>query len=239
MKILCLTHVPFEGPGRIAGWARRRGHALKEIPVFAGARWPAWDTFDGVVVMGGPMSVHDTVRHSWLKGVKRFLEKAIGRGHLVLGVCLGAQLIAQVLGGRVGANPELEIGWFPIFKTSGGKRASLFAEFPDKMDAFHWHGETFDLPPGALNTLASQACRHQAFEYGNHVVGLQFHIELSAPDVRRLVRNCPDDLQPGPFVQKPPQMFARPDRFKKAGKVLDEFLERMTATCYPLKGGYR
>mgnify|MGYP000849044073 CR=1 FL=1 len=179
MRIHALQHVPFEPPGSIEAWARHAGHALAITHLYRGDPLPAVEEPDLLVVLGGPMSVHDEARYPWLIDEKRFIERAIAAGRRVLGICLGAQLIAQVLGARVYANDEKEIGWFAVEATAAARTAAVFEGFPPRLLAFHWHGETFDIPAGAVHAARSAACAHQAFAFGDRVVGLQFHLETT------------------------------------------------------------
>jgi GMP synthase-like glutamine amidotransferase len=206
MKIHYFQHVAFETPDGIAEWAQTGGHTLTGTRFDLGERPPQHDEIDLLVVMGGPMSVGDTEQYPWLEVEKRYIAQAIGRNSRVLGVCLGAQLIADVLGARVFANRHKEIGWYPVTLTDAGRQDPLFREFPSEFPAFHWHGDTFELPAGAAWLAASAACAHQAFRYGPHVVGLQFHLELSLEGVQRLIQHCGSELQPAPHIQTAAQM---------------------------------
>lgn len=210
MRIHTIEHVPFEGPGAIAQYAVARGHALTRTGIFLGEPLPAIEEVDLLVIMGGPMSVHDEDRLDWLRTEKRYLVQAVEAGTRMLGVCLGAQLLAEILGGRVTRNHEREIGWFPVRLTAGGAKSSLFSGFGPEFPAFHWHGETFSIPPGASRVAESGACRHQAFEARGRIVGLQFHLETTPESMEQLIANCADELEPRTaFVQSADEMRAR------------------------------
>ncbi|MGB5833100.1 MAG: type 1 glutamine amidotransferase [Thiohalocapsa sp.] len=158
MRIHCLQHVPFEGPARIAHWAVDRGHALSISHLYAGDVLPDLDAFDRLLVMGGPLGVADEAEHSWLTHEKARIEDAIGAGKSVVGICLGAQLVAEVLGAHVHPNPVKEIGWFPIEFNDAERATSLCDGLPPQIEVFHWHGDTFTLPPGALRLARSHHC---------------------------------------------------------------------------------
>ncbi len=222
-RIRCLQHVPFESPGRIAGWAADRGHEFASVRVFAGEPLPAGEDFDALIVMGGPMSVHDGAIHPWLADEKRAVQSAVLDGKPVLGVCLGAQLIAHVLGARVYRNRFREIGWFPVEATDEGASHDRFA-LPRHFTAFHWHGDAFDLPAAAVRLARSAACECQAFVTGR-VLGLQFHLEMTAEGIEALVRHCPDDLAGGPYVQSPDAMRARVGEIDGAHRLIDGLLD--------------
>ncbi len=201
MRAHVLQHVPFEGLGSIQPWLERREATLTTTRFFQGDPVPNPSEVDFVVALGGPMSVNDETRLPWLKAEKQFLKSAIDRGVPVLGVCLGAQLIASCLGARVYPNAEKEIGWFPV-------RATRL--LPAELRVFHWHGETFDLPRGATLLASSPACRHQAFQLGNSVLGLQFHLETTPTAAQALVEHCRDELVPGPYVQSEAEILSEP-----------------------------
>ena len=202
MRVAILQHVPFEGPAGIAPWLEARGARLQTTRLWAGDEPPAPESVDMVVAMGGPMSVNDERELPWLVGEKRCVAAAVRRGVPVLGMCLGAQLIASALGARVYPHRHKEIGWYPVTPTPAGGMSRWFqfareGPFP----AFHWHGDTFDLPPGSLHLARSMACENQAFSYGEHVLALQFHVDSTSESIDQLILNCPEDLRPGPYVQ--------------------------------------
>ena len=150
------------------------------------------------------MTTHD---FPWLGAEKRYVRDAVTRGIRVLGVCLGAQLIASALGARVFRNPVKEIGWFPV---QGDAPPEPAFRFPSEFLAFHWHGETFDLPEGAVRLARSAGCDHQAFQVSHHVIGLQFHLETTPESALAIVEHCRDELRPGPYVQSEQELRASP-----------------------------
>lgn len=228
MRIQCLTHVPFEGPAGIADWAQARGHDIELAPLHAGAFPPGPATYDWLVVMGGPMGVADEDAFPWLASEKQAIRDAVGAGKTVVGICLGAQLIAEALGGRVYRNAHREIGWLPIELTPEGLESPLVGFLPQSLQVFHWHGDTFDLPPGAIHLARSGACPHQAFLYDGRVLGLQFHLESTPTSVRDLVTHCAEDLRPGPFVQSAQRMLsAGPADYGRINGALFGVLDRL------------
>jgi GMP synthase (glutamine-hydrolysing) len=182
---------------------------------------------DWLIVLGGPMGTYDERRYAWLVEEKRFIERAIQRGKVVIGICLGSQLIAHVLGARVYPNLVKEIGWFPIELTEAGQRSPLFSFLPKKPVVFHWHGDTFDLPPGAVHIARSEGCRHQAFVVGQHVIGLQFHLESTPESVESIIRNCPGELIEDRYFQNADQMLGRREDFEYINRAMDELLARL------------
>ena len=145
MRVHYFQHVPFEGLGSMTGWLKARSARVTSTRFFEDSRLPGMADIDWLIILGGPMSVNDEKTCPWLSEEKAFIAEAAARGKVVLGVCLGAQLIARALGARVYANPQPEIGWFPVERTGEPGAPAL----PPRLDVFHWHGETFDLPSGA------------------------------------------------------------------------------------------
>jgi GMP synthase-like glutamine amidotransferase len=201
MRIQVLQHVPFEGPAAIGDWAAGHGYALASTHLYRGDPAPALESFDRLVVMGGPMGVHDEQDHPWLAPEKAFLRRAVDAGKSIVGVCLGAQLLAHVLGARVYRNPHREIGWFPIELTAAGAANPVFGPLAPGLRVYHWHGDTFDLPPGAVHLAGSAGCPQQAFLFDGRVLGLQCHLETTPASLAGLVVHCADEITPGPYVQ--------------------------------------
>ncbi|WP_423746554.1 type 1 glutamine amidotransferase [Haladaptatus sp. SPP-AMP-3] len=200
MQVHYLQHVPFEGPGTISDWATDQGHYLSGTHLYDSESLPDLDTFDWLVVMGGPMSVHDTDEYPWLAAEKELIRAAVDADKIVVGICLGAQLVAEALGGRVYEADTSEIGWFPVEATDKAAASPLFADLGETYEVFHWHGDTFDLPEGATRMARTDACANQAFVYGDRVVGLQFHLGSSSGTVNEIIENS-GDLPDEPFVQ--------------------------------------
>ncbi len=223
MKIHWFQHVAFEGLGAIEGWLTARGHTLSCTRFWAGDPAPATvDGFDWLVVVGGPMNIYQYRDFPWLKAEKRVIRDAVAAGKRVLGVCLGAQLIADALGGKVYQNADREIGWLPVTAVPEGKESPL--AFPKETVVFHWHGDTFSLPPGGVWLARSEACEHQAFAVGVRVLGLQFHLEMTPDDVARIAKECADELTAGKFVQSAEAIIARAPQETAAGVLMDRLL---------------
>jgi GMP synthase-like glutamine amidotransferase len=218
-----LQHVPFEGLGSIEPWLRAAGYEIGNTRLFESGELPDPDDFDLLVVMGGPMSVNDEIDYPWLAEEKQFIGSAIEAGKPVLGVCLGAQLIASSLGARVYPNRYKEIGWIPVTGIPPAD-ASVF-QFPATLDAFHWHGETFELPSGAVRLARTEACENQAFQVGKSVIGLQFHLETTPQSAGELVRNCRDELIASPYVLTEKEILeAGPDKYRAINQVMGRLL---------------
>ena len=190
IRIHWFQHVPFEGLGCIEQWATEKGHALSVTRFHRDEPLPRIGEIDWLVVMGGPMNIYEESEYPWLAREKQFIGQAIRSGKVVLGICLGAQLIAGFLGARVTPNAHKEIGWFPLELTPEAVASPLFDFLPHRLTAFHWHGDTFALPRGALRIARSEACENQAFLYDGRVVGLQFHLEFTPQSLAAILPNC-------------------------------------------------
>ncbi len=221
-----LQHVPFEGLGSMEEWLVGQGHELRCTRLWAGDQLPALDDFSALIVMGGPMGIYDYDEYSWLKDEKTFLQDVVEKKIPVLGICLGAQLLADVLGADVTANPEKEIGWFPVRRTADVP-PSLQPVLPEEFVVFHWHGDTFSLPPHAVSLYSSTACKNQAFLYKKHVIGLQFHLETTANSAAALVENCRNELLPAPWIQAEDEILQDSDIFQKNNRVMHQLLDTL------------
>jgi GMP synthase-like glutamine amidotransferase len=209
MRIHWLQHVPFEGLGRIADWAAESGCPVSASRMFAGDALPSVSAFDLLIVMGGPMSANDGHVHAWLDGEKRFIAQALDAGKRVLGICLGAQLIASCAGARIRPNDYKEIGWFPVERTGAAARTAAGQVLAEKTLAFHWHGETFDIPDGATHLARSRACENQAFAIGDRIVGLQYHLETTASSAAALIDHCRHELIEAPYIHSESEIRAQ------------------------------
>jgi GMP synthase (glutamine-hydrolysing) len=207
LRIEILQHVPFEGLGSMEAWFKPRGHILKYVRLYAGelptvaGQGPGGQGPGGqgplpdwLIVMGGPMGVHDEAEFPWLKAEKKAIEAALARDASVLGVCLGAQLLADVLGAAVTRNPHKEIGWFPVDLSAESASTWMGKAFPARFTPFHWHGDTFAIPAGAVRLGGSEACVNQGFLYGENALGLQFHPEVTPASLAALVEECGNEL---------------------------------------------
>lgn len=227
MRVHWFQHVDFEGLGSIDSWLIQRGHSITVTRFWRGELPPPVENYDWLIVMGGPMNIYEHDAYPWLVVEKAAIRKAIAATKRVLGICLGAQLIADVLGGKVTRNAHTEIGWLPV--TLRETTSSLIADWPTTFDAFHWHGDTFSLPPNATHLAASLACEQQAFAYGDRVLGLQFHLEIQAADLDAWLAQ-PDGLPPpSATIQTAEQMRANPGRFAVLNQLMAHTLSRLGA----------
>jgi len=224
--LIVLRHVPYEGPGLIEDILEGRGLPYRIIDVFEEGVPLGVAGFTGVVSMGGPMSVNDGIEE--IEREKVLLLEAMGRDIPVLGVCLGAQVIASALGARVYAGDHPEVGWGQVTLTESGLADPLMAGVDHVLPVLHWHGETFDLPEGAVNLAYSEKFENQAFRVGSKTYGLQFHLEVDEEMVQEWVDM--DREEENGIVSEPEVILdgARPnlDRVRFGGAfVIGRFLD--------------
>ncbi|MDO9556027.1 MAG: type 1 glutamine amidotransferase [Coriobacteriia bacterium] len=227
MRIHVIQHVPFEGPAGIAEWADARGHALT-VTLAPTAAFASPADYDLIVVMGGPMNIYEVDLYPWLSVEKDVIAEAIKVGKGVLGVCLGAQLVADVLGGSVGRNEVPEVGWYPVELTGAGTVSRVFGVMPERFVAGHWHWDTFEIPQGAVHTASSKACVNQAFEYDDgRVIGVQFHLEWTREVLAELIERAGEELTEDVWVQTEGELIAPDAPFAETGTVLEMFLDAL------------
>jgi chlorite dismutase len=216
MRIHVLQHVSFEGPAAIAEWAEAHLHDLVVTHRYAGDALPDFDDFDFLIVLGGPMNIYDDADHAWLANERAFVKASIEMGKLVLGVCLGAQFIADALGARVYRGPE-------------EAQDGLFIGYAPRFSVLHWHGDTFDLPQGATHLARSAVYENQAFAWGDRVLALQFHLEATGESLEALAENCAGELVGGRWIQSAEQMLSVNREFNQIHRALYGVLDRLAA----------
>ncbi len=224
MRIHSLQHVPFEDIGSMASDFHAQGYPLNSTHWYRGDAAPHIDSFDALIVMGGPMGIYDDAIYPWLTAEKNLIKEAIAAGKIVLGICLGAQLIADVLGGKVTRNPYKEIGWLPIQINPAAAThpiAQVFARYPE---VFHWHGDTFALPPGAVHLASSEGCANQAYVFQDRVYGFQFHLETTPASARALIEHCADDIDGSRYTQSAQAILVSEDKFAQINRAMSDVL---------------
>lgn len=233
MQALIVQHVDVEGPGSLASCLVERGWGFDTVALHTGAALPAAPQhYDAIIVMGGPMGVDDEASHPFLRAEQAFLLQALAQGTPLLGICLGAQLLAKALGARVYRNAQKEIGWYTVDLTADGRTEPLFAGLTSPLPVFQWHGDAFELPAGATALASSPLCTHQAFRYGDRVYGLLFHLELTPAVIHTWIEAFQEelaglrgDIDPQRIVAEIPQRFPA---YEQAGRcVMTNLLARI------------
>ena len=202
MRIHALQHIAFEDLAGIAEWAYLKNHSVSYTRFHQGESAKIPMNFDLLVILGGPMGARDEAKYPWMRDEKLLIEKAISEDKLVLGICLGAQLVADVLGALVYKNNEKEIGIHPITLTEEGEQSPFLKGFKKTNEVFQWHGDTFEIPMGCKKLATSIACENQAFSCGDKVLALQFHVESTFESMEKLINNCGVELTETKFIQK-------------------------------------
>ena len=227
MRAHIFQHISFEGPGNIEPWLRDAAYEISFTHFYKSPEIPEINDVDLLIIMGGSMSVNDEDKLPWLIKEKQFIREFISAGKPVLGICLGSQLIASALGARVYPNHEKEIGWFPVQGIQSGD-PSVF-RFPESFTPLHWHGETFDLPAGAVRIAASKACENQAFQIGVNVIALQFHPETTPESLQDFVLHFKKELVPGKFIQSEIEILTViPGKFAELQGIIQRVLSFLT-----------
>lgn len=240
MRIHIFQHAAFEKPGVVADWAAEQGHTTTYTLLYDKQHeFPAIDDIDALVVMGGPMGAYDDHLHSWLSREKTYITDCIHAGKKVLGICLGAQLVAACLGASVYRAPHKEIGWFAVQPTGDCKSVPWIYEFfAHAPTVFHWHGDTFDIPHRAVHLLHSAATQHQAFLYNDNVLAFQFHAEITPQLLHDMMQHFSESDQPAHFVQSKEEI-ARglQHHIEQLGVLMRTILQQFFAgTAHPNSG---
>jgi GMP synthase (glutamine-hydrolysing) len=233
--VYVLQHVPHESLGSLADEFRSVGVSWREVNLYAEALTaPPWDWNDvaGLVVLGGPMNVDEVAEYPFLGREVSWLREAHGRELPVLGICLGAQLLAKSLGARVYPNRVKEIGWYDIDLTAPADDA-LFGTLRSRQLVFQWHGDTFDLPAGAVQLARSELCEQQAFRFGPRAYGLQFHVEITADMVEQWLREPQNqrELSTLTYIDPGAIRLQLPEAIAKIAQVGHHVLSRFAGLC--------
>jgi GMP synthase (glutamine-hydrolysing) len=195
-EVIALQHTDCETPGTIGDALAEARIAVRTVRIYAGDPVPSsLDSAAGLIVMGGPMGVYEHGRFPFLRHELHLIEQALSNGLPVLGVCLGSQLLANALGAPVRKGLRKEIGWHRVFLESAAVDDSLFQEAPLEFDAFHWHGDVFDLPAGAVRLARSSLTECQAFRYSDRAYGILFHMEMTAATISGMIGDFAGELR--------------------------------------------
>ena len=220
-----LEHVHFENTAGLSPLLASNGFKLNQSALYNSEPLPEIDDFELLIIMGGPMGVHDEDKFSWLKPEKVFIEKCISAKKKIIGICLGAQLLADVFGAKVYSNKYKEIGWHKVRLTGDSKKSRLFKDFPDEFTPFHWHGDTFDIPSGCIRTSESEVCANQSFVFDDRIIALQFHLESTQESIKNLIKYSGEDIMDSPYIQNPDLMLkSSEEKCLENNKLLDKLL---------------
>jgi GMP synthase-like glutamine amidotransferase len=228
MRIHYMQHIEIENLGIIESWAKRRHHYLSKSLLYKKEFYPKMEMFDFLIVMGGPMNIYEHDKYPFLVKEKEFIKKAIENNKIVLGICLGAQLIADVLGNKVYKGQHKEIGWFPVILSEEAKKSPILNGFPDTILPLHWHGDTFDIPENAMKIGESKACKNQGFiAKNNRVVALQFHLEPTEDNIANFLKNFGEELVESEFIQNAQEIEFKEKYIKQANDLIIKLLNNI------------
>ncbi len=227
MRIHFFQHVPYEGTGCIDSWIKRRGYTLSITKFFENYSLPDISHIDWLIIMGGPMGIYDEDRFPWLKEEKLFIQKAIALNKVVLGICLGSQLIADSMGAKVKRNAYKEIGWFPVKSIKEKMKNNTFDFFADQQIVMHWHGDTFEIPHNTEHLLESDGCKNQAFIYKQNVIGLQFHMEFTDDSFKELIKRGRKELVKSKFVQSEEEILNKLYLLNENNRLMFQLLDKI------------
>lgn len=233
MIIAALFHVPFEKLGLIEDWIFKTGYVLNEYHLYDDPILPRIHEFDMLIVMGGPMSVNDEELYPWLAAEKELIRGCRDSEKPVLGICLGAQLIASALGSRVFHGRHTEIGWFPVKFNRGEEILKLFPSLPANTTVFHWHGDTFGLPKDSLLLASSEITPVQAFIAYKKLLGLQFHPEIKPENISLMINHAGDELVSSPYIQDAGELSAGLTNLSDNQALLEIFLNYLESQVNP------
>lgn len=229
MRIHSLQHVPYGHSTTIAQWAESKNHTLSITPLYQDLEFPDPDDIDLLIVLGGPMSIFDEDRYPWLKEEKKFIISAIEKGKFILGICLGAQLLADALGAKVYKSPYTEIGWHPVSLTEEAKNSRIFSRLPRTFTPFHWHEYSFEIPMGCQRVAQSEGCANQAFECHDRLIGIQFHVR--PPIIKRAIACFREQMKTGKYVQNPEEILNGKANAKKLNAFMSLLMDGIEGIC--------
>ena len=234
LRIHFFQHAPFEGIGCIDFWAQAKGHTVNGTKFYQNDAFPLVDNIDWLIVAGGPFSVNDYEKYYWMKQERAFIEQAIKKNKTVIGICLGAQLVASVLGAKVYRNEKPEIGWHDVTLTDAAKSMEVFGSMPDTFTTFLWHEDTFDLPKNAELLMSSKACTNQAYKAGKRIFGFQFHPEITSGMITEMMEhfNHGNDIDhimdsSSEFVQSKSEILEKANLIQSSQEWMRQFLNRL------------
>lgn len=228
MHIHYLQHDDFEDLAYIGQWAEQKGFSTSctrfDLP---NPVLPGHECYDWLCIMGGKMGAYEEHEFPWLEDEKKFIREAIVLGKIVMGICLGSQLVASALGAKVYPNPSPEIGFFPVEFNKNANSDPVFGLFPQQLTAMHWHNDTFDLPVGAICMASSAATQNQAFRLGTKVFAIQFHFEMTELSANILIEKSGQNLVESSWVQSPKTIREMAYICKNNNRIFDGILDEI------------
>ncbi len=230
MRVHYLQHEKHEGLGCIEEWLIKNQLEYAGTHLYVPHQLPLPGDFDGLIIMGGGASIYEEAKYPYLKEEKKFIRKCIDEGKTILGICLGSQLLAEVMGAKVYPGKQQEIGWFTVHFNEV-LRERMMPDLPENFTVLHWHGDTFDIPSGARLIGSSEITPHQGFIYEDHVIALQFHFEINRKQLEVFIDGVGAELLPEEFVQTREELLGNAEIYEKENnrlmfRMLDNFFKK-------------
>lgn len=227
MHLHYFQHNHFEDLGLIGDWAKTNNFSTSVTRFDLNPELPSLQNFDWLVIMGGAMGVNDSDQYPWISNEIEFIKETIQSGKIVIGICLGSQMIASALGASVYVNREPEMGFWPITFTPEAQKDSVFMHFPAELNVMHFHFDTFTLPVGAVLMAKSTVTPVQAFRYGENVFALQFHLELTESNLPTFIKELEAEIIPGSLVQSPHEVMQKISYCRLNNQILRKVLDEI------------
>ena len=225
MHIHYFQHDHFEDLGYIADWAAQHNFTTSVTRFDLKPEFPSHNEYDWLVILGGKMGVYETDQYAWITPEIEFINEAINLDKIVLGICLGSQMVAHALGAKVYKNTEPEMGFYPVTFNTDARKDVIFKHFPAELNAMHMHFDIFELPAGAISMAASEVTHCQAFRYGKSVFALQFHFEVTESNASTFIREVTPEIVPGRLVQQPHGMLQHITECRLNNLVFEKMLD--------------
>lgn len=225
MRIKCIVHADFETPGVIVKWAELREYDFDVLQPYKGEVLDFTDIADFLIVMGGPQSPLQLDQAPYLSEEIAYIQKYLSENKLVLGFCLGAQLIGEALGAKTEKSPEKEIGVYPIELTAEGENDLLFKDLPTSFNVIHWHSDMPGLTNEAKVLARSAGCPRQIVRYKTNLYGFQCHLEITAEGIKEMIVACPDDLKPSQYTQQKEELLD--NNYEPINQLMLSLLDRL------------
>jgi GMP synthase-like glutamine amidotransferase len=228
MKIHCIRHEPFEGLASIESWTRRNNHQLSCTHTYLNQRFPDDTAFDMLIILGGTASVYEPDKYTWLAAEKKFIQKVINSRKKVFGICLGAQILADMHGAAVYPCRSKETGWFKV--TFNRTELPAYSFLPDQLLVFHWHGDTFDIPHTGIRFASSELTPNQGFILGQNILALQFHLEMDLISLKKIIKGAGNQLHAkDEFIQQADQILALAHYIEANNELVFRILDQFTS----------
>ncbi len=229
MRLHLLEHDPIDiRRNNITIWAEKKGYSVGSSDVFKGAKLPPLKDFDWLIVLGGSQHAWQEQEHPWLAAEKKYISEALSQDKIMLGICFGAQLLAEALGGRVFSNQKEEIGWYEVTVSAEGEKSFLLKNVPPMFLTFHWHSDHFTLPPGCTRLAFSEPTANQAYTADNsRVAGLQFHPEYTIEMIRYFATDYGHEWQKDQYVAGKEAVLSQSKQITQTYWLMERLLDNM------------